>query len=377
MVRVCSVAFAVLVAAVMSASPRAQGRPEAQTPPAGEVRIIATGSFLGQFDGFVTNPGHSRDTNAGTGFRPYGGLLGVIDFLHARWGQATPPAGELLLIAGDNASHGFAGLIRGEHSSSFGPSKRFWTELAKLQPAAVALWSEDFYRALAPPSREADSNAGRFANFIARREIPFLASNAAIRLHKTRLNTIENAGIELEIDRDRSLAWVDKLSLRFDCDREDLTYTLRAGAASIASNALTSTGDDDPCLDVDIGLMLTEGDGHHGRGPPPPLPLEGKRRLPRCGLGVQPVRHVSSPRPSPARRIGAAHAGMPPGAHTRCRSATGLPRSGGGRPLRISRRHGLHLIHDELDRTRLLVRRVAVPDEQPLDRRAQLRPHVP
>lgn len=260
MVRVCSVAFAVLVAAVMSASPRAQGRPEAQTPPAGEVRIIATGSFLGQFDGFVTNPGHSRDTNAGTGFRPYGGLLGVIDFLHARWGQATPPAGELLLIAGDNASHGFAGLIRGEHSSSFGPSKRFWTELAKLQPAAVALWSEDFYRALAPPSREADSNAGRFANFIARREIPFLASNAAIRLHKTRLNTIENAGIELEIDRDRSLAWVDKLSLRFDCDREDLTYTLRAGAASIASNALTSTGDDDPChAEIELTAPLKPG----------------------------------------------------------------------------------------------------------------------
>lgn len=215
------------------------------------IKIYATGSFLGQFDGMVVYPAHSRDTGALAGLRPYGGLLGVADWLRDQ--PARTPR-DLLLVAGDNFAHGFARRLRGartDDDGSFAAIDEFWHRLDGLQPTAIGMWSEDFYRALAPPSPTSDSNAGRLAKWLAGGNRKLLASNAAVRLHRKRLNQIKTDHFELEVDRDRSLAWDQSLSLSFDCELKDISFELRVMGSPdtdpFAAGSIEPKGAHDPC----------------------------------------------------------------------------------------------------------------------------------
>ena len=262
---------ALLVVACGQGMLRAQQK-TAAAPPA-TVRILATGSFLGQFDGMFEYPSHSADPN-GAGLTPYGGLLGVETWLKAP-GNRRP--GDLLVIAGDNPSHAFgdyladrygAGPARTEQLTvAYRSTDEFFKRLGQLRPAAIGLWSEDFFRALAPSpaskGRKFQSNAGRFAAWLADNPtrtpgLPTLASNAAIRIHAAGLNTVDTGAIELEVPDDQSVPWTDKLTLSVPCEIEDLKYELTAG--SHHETAFVEVKGDDNChAGIDLAEALKPG----------------------------------------------------------------------------------------------------------------------
>jgi hypothetical protein len=234
--------------------------PEAPSAPAAvpaNLRLIAIGNFLGQFDGFCEPPGG-----------PYDLALESVEYCHPGGPGGTPPAGEKkpidspwpaalggligaenwladnrdaarptprLLIHGNNQTPDFADFLANRAKSSAdasgvrpmrsmpasavgtkasrryaqaeSASRLFWDRLATLKPAAVALGPDDFYRSLRPSAAtraldaaervsETDTTASRFVEWVRteQRRLPLLASNAILSVTGKRLNRLHVPG---------------------------------------------------------------------------------------------------------------------------------------------------------------------------------------
>jgi len=190
------------------------------------IRILAAGGLLGQSDGMPEYPGGPYDTDVGPGLHPYGGLQGLIDWVA---NDAKDQPHDLLLITANN-------LPREVSRPDADDVVDFFRQFGKLRPDAIALGVDDFLRGLdgkrglrhmqppqpghpAKPPRERDEprTGGLLTTAMREAPLPFIVSNAAVRLAQTGLNHVVDHGFRLAADPDHSIAWVRDLSLTYHC----------------------------------------------------------------------------------------------------------------------------------------------------------------
>jgi hypothetical protein len=193
------------------------------------LRLLAIGNFIGQFDGFCEPPGGAYDlalSGQVTPCRPggpggnapanggadastddswpaaLGGLIGAENWIKAHPGDQGRPA--RLLLQGNNQTPDFADYLSKDHGrqkdAAIAPveqyraavtqtkrdtvrrrqqraeaaSQTFWDRVAQLKPAAIALGPDDFYRSLrlsadtrdAMVPIETDTAASRFVAWV-------------------------------------------------------------------------------------------------------------------------------------------------------------------------------------------------------------------
>ena len=227
--------FLVSLLALLQPMVRAQQRPLTSSPPAAttppaatkHIRILAAGGLLGQYDGMPEYPGGPYDTEVGPGLHPYGGLQGLID-----WVAKDEPR-DLLLITANN-------LPREVSRPDADDVVDFFRQFGRLRPDAIALGVDDFLRGLdgkrglrhmqpprpgrppkPPRARDEPRTGGLLATSMREAPLPFLVSNAAVRLTQAGLNHVSDHGFRLSVDPDRSLAWVRDLSLTYPCRKRE------------------------------------------------------------------------------------------------------------------------------------------------------------
>lgn len=227
----------------------------------GRVRVLAVGGFLGQLDGFCEHPGGTYDLAPNgvpfvapfcapggpggqtTGPQPpgrwpfaLGGLLGAAEWIASQDSTALPP---VILVPGNNQLADFADQtiprswaatasstrkLRSQDAQ--GGADRFWTLLRdRLKPTVVGLGPEDFLRSLRTPPRDKERGdlQGDRVRFLvdwirsgggaAVGGLPFLASNAVVKIEGDELNKIEDGDYTLEVEEGESVAWVQKVKL--------------------------------------------------------------------------------------------------------------------------------------------------------------------
>lgn len=183
------------------------------------IRILAAGGLLGQDDGMPEYPGGPFDTEVGPGMQPYGGLAGLTDWLREH------PERDLFLMTANN-------LPRDVTTSGGASVIAFFQRVRQLRPDAIALGEEDFLRGLDGKRTAADHEARRnpsAAGYQNRRTggllvtrmresgLPFVATNASVRLHKPGLNRVADRGFRLLVTPDSSIAWGERLSADSPC----------------------------------------------------------------------------------------------------------------------------------------------------------------
>ena len=191
-------AVAVMCALFAGASPLA-----ARQTPSSKVKIVAFGGFLGFVDGLYELPAGVHDeTLAG----PSGGLVGVRRLL-----KKDVYKDGLRLVTGNNMPR-YAG--DSEKPTKLPPtsvSHPFWTLLATLAPAAVAIGAEDIAHALS----EADG-ASHLAQLMQKPPVPFVASNVFIRSKAKSMNAVHQGSYHLEVSADESLDLLRRLTVGCD-----------------------------------------------------------------------------------------------------------------------------------------------------------------
>ena len=164
-------------------------------------------------------PGGPFDTEVGPGMQPYGGLAGLSDWLRDH------PQRDMFLMTANN-------LPRDVTTSGGASVIAFFQRVRQLRPDAIALGEEDFLRGLDGKRTAADHEARRNPNaagyqnkrtgglLVTRmREsgLPFVATNASVRLHKPGLNRVVDGGFTLMITPDSSIAWGERLAITAPC----------------------------------------------------------------------------------------------------------------------------------------------------------------
>lgn len=175
-----------------------------ENAPAANVRIVALGGFLGYVDGLEIGPPEDERVK-----RPLGGVAGAQAWLnepeHFRRGS------DLLLVTGNNVplDVSTARVFAWAGSQPDDAAADYWRRLIAMRPDAIAFSIDDFLRTL----KDGKAGGQLFAQLTGYNAPPFVVSNAAVRRHKKRLNTIDQAGLALEIPRDETIGWIDKLRL--------------------------------------------------------------------------------------------------------------------------------------------------------------------
>lgn len=240
--------------------------------PAGPVpfRVIATGGFLGQLDGFCEQPGGTYDEPgkttgaAATSLQPcaektgagadakwpavLGGVLGVRTRIELAKANGITP---LVVLAGNNqvanftfrnsgasdATVNYAGTpipIDPKEPQSIQRKRRlwrFWQNIAALKPAAIGLGAEDFVRSLRDP-RDVPGNASAnapdqitdvidrgsiFQRWTARaisQGLPIIGTNVVIKMRGDHLNVVKSDDFSLTgIKENESTDWMSEIKV--------------------------------------------------------------------------------------------------------------------------------------------------------------------
>lgn len=175
------------------------------------VRILMAGGLLGQEDGMPEYPGGPFDTAVGPGMRPYGGMAGLLDWVQKDRERAQP---DMFLMTGNNLPREIGGGAE---------VIDFFRRFRLLQPSAIAVGVEDFLRGL---GGEHSHTGAVLVTGMRDSDLPFLLTNAAVRLHQTGLNQIAQNGFHLNVDPDSSIGWVRDLSMTYPCK---LSESLKSG----------------------------------------------------------------------------------------------------------------------------------------------------
>lgn len=248
---------------------------QSQTGGPANVRLLAVGNFLGQFDGFCEPPGGPYDLMLSKALNrchpggpggnvpangagvpaaadsPWpaalGGLIGAETWIDANLSKTRPAV--RLLLQGNNQTPDFADVLakdwpyrspvtsrqrsnvhrRQQRAAS--ASDLFWNRIARLRPRAVALGPDDFYRSLrlssdarrAKTIDESDTSASRFVQWVRQKQdvVPFLASNTIVSVNARKLNTVKSGSrarrYELVLAEGSSVGWLKELAIKHPC----------------------------------------------------------------------------------------------------------------------------------------------------------------
>jgi hypothetical protein len=211
---------------------------QAGQQPGSHVRIFAAGGLSGQLDGMPEFPAGSfdkfdKENEVVADIRPYGGLEGLIQFKN----RLTTPA-DLVLITGNNLPRNV--MRKGEAGV-----EPFFARLRELHASAIGVGPDDFLRGLdnktavdvpsigraretgRPAIVSSDTVASLFVEWLQQPttspadRLPFLLSNAAVRLHRPGLNTVSSSGFILAADANASVSWIKDASVDFPCRHRD------------------------------------------------------------------------------------------------------------------------------------------------------------
>ncbi len=207
-----------------------------QTPPA---HVVIGGGLLGKLDGFCetsTSLASPESTSCPAGRSPFGGLYGLQQEV-----QKARGANGYVLLTGNNLPKDF-------NANATYPPGSFIGQFTSFGADVTALGQDDLLRAvfpaslpnpIAPPSRF----TAPVQSFLQRKDIRFLASNAAIRTHKTGLNKTWFKGYELMISADQSIPWTTA-KLKFAVPNNHHTtvqVTLAGGGQSATTDCVDVT----------------------------------------------------------------------------------------------------------------------------------------
>lgn len=194
-----------LLLLLLLAVPRAgAGEPEANFTP---VNLLLTGSLLGRVRGFcepVDTPVSTDKLSCSPNTAPFGGLLGLSEKL----GELQKQGGYTLL-AGNNFPSDFAVPTAG------GGHREFWTRIAAIKAAAIALGGEDLLRAAFPAGelpKATNDHLRATVDFLQHGAggYQFLASNVFVRTKQKGTNHIYSHGYKLLVDADQTVQWTTK-----------------------------------------------------------------------------------------------------------------------------------------------------------------------
>lgn len=197
---------------------------DAQQSPPKHIRILTAGGLLGLDDGMPEYPGGPFDTEVGPGMHPYGGLAGLVD-----WVKNDTEPHDLFLMTANN-------LPRDVSTTGGASAISFFSRVRQLAPSAIAVGVEDFLRGLdgkraahppRPPSaakedrpfvmRENKRTGGLLVTRMRDSGLPFVVSNAAVRLHQAGINRVASNGFSLAVDADSSIGWVRDIAVLYPC----------------------------------------------------------------------------------------------------------------------------------------------------------------
>jgi hypothetical protein len=247
----CALTFVVLLAPVPFA--------HAQEPREPNVRLLAIGNFLGQFDGFCEPPGApydlpaavtpclpggpggieqptDEDKKAAAGVpwpAALGGLIGAERWIAENPSEQRPRA--RLLLQGNNQTPDFADSLAAatkdprRKERALSAHLAFWDRIARLQPTVIALGPDDLYRSLRLSSEvargttanESDTTASRFVDWVRDKQgtLPFVASNTIVSVTGRKLEAIapSDERYELLLDEESSIGWLKEFSIKHPC----------------------------------------------------------------------------------------------------------------------------------------------------------------
>lgn len=166
-------------------------------------RILAYGGLLGHVDGFMELPAGAHDPHQDLKLHAAGGIQGILDWLNTREG--------IRLVEGNNFGPNFVVKdSRKEPSFPDCQADAFWTRFGRASPAAVALGSEDFVRALG----SGETMASKLQAWLQECGPKFVSSNAVLREYRKGMNRTRVQGFELLVDANKAVDWLDKLEVR-------------------------------------------------------------------------------------------------------------------------------------------------------------------
>jgi hypothetical protein len=202
-----------------------------------KIRLLAAGGLLGQRDGMPRYPGGSFNVDSGPGIHPYGGLEGLLDWLK----EPTHSRPDLFLLTANNQPLDIGLLMHhADRPQDYGDVTRFWDRVrVDLKPDAIGIGTEDFLRALA-----FSGSAGTLAAWLRGElpwapKLPFVASNAAVRLHAPQMNHVSDLGFTLHVDAAASVGWLKDVAFTFPCGATGFRATLIPAEAGRRVRATT------------------------------------------------------------------------------------------------------------------------------------------
>jgi hypothetical protein len=287
-----------------------------------QFRILATGGFLGQMDGFCEQPGGTYDLkfgdnplaqkcpdktaaskdapvpklSAGKDAWPIamGGLLGARTWLRTQAKVESDFAlrsnSDLIVLTGNNQVANFTFLdekvlLGYAIPTNFDPLAdadtprdaqiqlrfwRYWQEMANLKADAIGLSSEDFLRSLRDPREEPKQQVVKNRASILQRWLtriksttPIIASNAVVKFRHTTdggMNEVQAGGFELAgVDDDDSVGWLTAVEVGHPLGASATLTLVEIGPIGKPAGVERTVGATTTCAEASTKIEVTDG----------------------------------------------------------------------------------------------------------------------